>query len=329
MSITIIKPGLFDTIQDLGRSGYACQGVNPGGVMDRFAARLANALTGNPEGEALLEIHFPGPQILFEKDALISLTGANFLPTINDEPIACWQPIFVKKNTVMQFTGKAWGARAYLAVHGGFCADAWLNSASTHTKAAMGGHKGRKLEKNDKLCFQELLAGIEQHIDQHTNYKTLPWRPRIHDVYQWQDEILFMQGHEWEQLIPAAQETIINEPFYLSGMSDRMGYQLQGSPLRAAGEEELISSAVNYGTMQLLPGGQLIVLMADHQTTGGYPKIGHVISAHFPKLAQLSAGDPIRFKRTTIEEAESLLLSHEKDVTIMRRACMDHLNQLI
>lgn len=329
MSITIIKPGLFDTIQDLGRNGFACRGVNPGGVMDRFAARLANALAGNPEGEAVLEIHFPGPQILFEKDALISLTGACFQPTINDEPIAGWQPLFVKKNTVLQFTGKAWGSRVYLSVRGGFCASKWLDSASTHIKAGLGGYNGRKLERGDRLLFQQPVCNIDRHIKPEANHRALPWRPCTEKTYGNLHDIFFTQGSEWNQLPGHSKEAVQSQPFYLSSMSDRMGYRLRGIPLEAGCEEELVSSAVHYGTMQLLPGGELIVLMADHQTTGGYPKIGHVISAHLPKLAQLSTGDPVRFYPASIEEAETFLFSQEKDISIMQRACMDHLNQIL
>lgn len=297
--------------------------------MDRFAARLANALAGNPAEEAVLEIHFPGPQILFEKDALVSITGANFLPTINDEPVATWQPLFVKKNTVLQFTRKTWGARAYLSVHGGFCINKWLGSASTHIKAGMGGYAGRKLERGDKLAFQKPLCNIDQHMEPASNYKVLPWRPCIDKMYENLHQISFMEGNEWNRLGQPSKNDVESHPFYLTVMSDRMGYQLQGKVLQAGVEEELVSSAVDYGTMQLLPGGQLIVLMADHQTTGGYPKIGHVISAHFPKLAQLSAGDPIHFYPASIAQAETLLFSQEKDIAIMQRACIDHLNPFL
>src|SRR5215831_16631775 len=135
MSISIIKPGLLDTVQDMGRFGYGNWGINPTGVMDQYAAKLANMLVGNESTEAVIEIHFPGAQILFEQNALISLTGANFSPTLNDEPLPLWQPIVVRKNTVLHFPKLQSGARCYLAIHGGFNLPQWLGSYSTNIKA--------------------------------------------------------------------------------------------------------------------------------------------------------------------------------------------------
>lgn len=329
MSMSIIKSGLYDTIQDLGRNGYSNNGVNPGGVMDHFAAKMANALVGNDETDAVLEIHFPGPQVLFEKDALISITGAGFHPTVNNEAIPCWQPVFLKKNTVLQFTAREWGARAYLAIHGGFCIQKWLNSYSTNMKAGMGGYKGRKLEKGDTLPFEKTFQHIHKYIKPASNYKVLPWRPVIANVYDQPAKVHFMYGNEWNHLTCCARKAVEKNPFHISIMSDRMGYRLQGESLALTSSGEMISSAVSYGTMQLLPGGQLIVLMADHQTTGGYPKIGHVISAHLPKLAQLSAGDSIEFVPSEISRAEEMLFAQQKNLSIMRRACLDHINSVL
>src|SRR5688500_17372621 len=135
MSIVIIKPGILDTIQDLGRKGQGSFGINPGGAMDRFAAQLANVLTGNPINEAVIEIHYPGPQILFEEDAMIAITGADFTAGLNDEALPSCMPVLIRKNTILQFPVSRKGARAYLAVHGGFRIDKWLNSYSTNLKA--------------------------------------------------------------------------------------------------------------------------------------------------------------------------------------------------
>ena len=329
MGLSIIKPGLYDTIQDLGRSGYSNYGVNPGGVMDRFAAKMANALVGNDEHEAVLEIHFPGPQVLFEKDTLISLTGAGFLPTINDEAIPCWHPVFIRKNTVLQFTGREWGARAYLAIHGGFCVPKWLNSYSTNMKAGIGGYKGRKLEKGDTIPFEKCVQQSHKYISSESNFHVLPWRPAVSNVYEQPASMYFMAGSEWHSLTCCAKKAVEETPFHISLMSDRMGYRLKGENLAVSDSTEMISSAVSYGTMQLLPGGQLIVLMADHQTTGGYPKIGHVISAHLPKLSQLSAGDTIQFVPSEMARAEEMLFNQQKHLTIMQRACLDHLSNIL
>ena len=329
MSLTIIKPGLFDTIQDGGRTGHACCGINPGGVMDPVAAKLANALVGNAEDAALLEMHYPGPQILLENDSLISIAGADFQPTINDEAIPCWQPVFVKKNTVLQFTGKKWGSRAYLAIRGGFCIPKWLNSYSTHIKAGLGGFRGRKLERGDALPCENSIQTIHKHIKADANYAALPWRPAVKPLYGHHANVCFMPGNEWSRLTCCSQKEFSENSFQITPLSDRMGYRLKGSSLAVSEEEELISSAVTSGTMQLLPGGQLIVLMADHQTTGGYPRVGHVVTAHLPKLAQMGAGDCIRFEPAAIGEAEEMLFAQRKTLAIMQRACHLQINQIL
>lgn len=328
MSIIIIKPGILDTIQDLGRTGYGASGINPGGAMDRFAVKLGNMLAGNDAGEGVIELHFPGPQILFEQDALVCITGADFSPTCNDEPIPCWQPVLIRKNTVMQFSKVKWGARAYLTVNGGFRIDRWLNSYSTNLKAGAGGYEGRRLEKKDELFFKaagQQFSGIWKVED---NFQPLPWRPDIREIYHEPHNIYFIRGHEWNELSAEVQVQVLQENFTIQPFSDRMGYQLKGAPISRIDNTEIISAAVAFGTIQLLPNGQLIVLMADHQTTGGYPRIGHVISAHLPKLAQCTPGEAIHLKAVGIDAAEELIFYHHRELQILQRACADRLKIL-
>ena len=329
MSLSIIKPGLLDTLQDLGRNGYGNWGINPGGVMDRYAAKVANLLVGNCENEAILEVHFPGPQILFEQNTLIAITGGNFSVTVNDEEIPRWQPVVVRRNTVLQFSSLVEGARCYLSVHGGFCAEKWLNSYSTNLKAGVGGWHGQPLRKGDELPFKENTIYFADLLKEGCNFEALPWRVNTEKIYRWPHEIGFIPGHEWERLTAASQESFIQNNFLIHPSSDRMGYQLKGSPLTMERPVELVSSAVSFGTVQLLPDGQLIVLMADHQTTGGYPRIAHVISAHLPKLAQLRPCDTIQFKPVDTTAAENMLTAQQKELHILQRACMDHLNEVV
>jgi len=329
MSLSIIKPGLLDTLQDLGRNGYGSWGINPGGAMDRYAAQVANLLVGNCEHEAVIEIHFPGPQILFEQNTLIAITGADFSATVNDEEIPRWQPVVVRKNTVLQFSSLVEGARCYLSVHGGYCGEKWLNSYSTNLKAAIGGWHGQQLRKGDELPFKENTIYFAGLLKEESNFEVLPWRVNTEKVYRWPHEIGFIPGREWESLSHASQENFTQNNFLIHPSSDRMGYQLKGISLAMDKPVELVSSAVSFGTVQLLPNGQLIVLMADHQTTGGYPRIAHVISAHLPKLAQLRPCDTIQFKRVDTAAAESLLKTQQKELHILQRACMDHLNELV
>lgn len=329
MSLSIIKPGLLDTLQDMGRVGYGSWGINPGGVMDRYAAQVANLLVGNCGDEAVMEVHFPGPQVLFEQNTLIAITGADFSATVNDEVIPRWQPVVVRKNTVLQFSSLVEGARCYISVHGGYCCEKWLNSYSTNLKAGIGGWHGQALKKGDELPFKENTIYFAGLLKEESNFEVLPWRVNTEKVYRWPHEIGFLPGHEWEQLSVSSQDSFTENNFLLHPSSDRMGYQLSGSPLVMHRPAELVSAAVSFGTVQLLPNGQLIVLMADHHTTGGYPRIAHVVSAHLPKLAQLRPCDTIQFKRMDTAAAEKLLIAQQKELHILQRACMDHLNELV
>lgn len=328
MSFTIIKAGLLDTMQDLGRSGFGSWGINPGGAMDRYAAQLANILTGNETHEAVIEIHFPGPQILFEQNALISITGADFTPVLNDQPVSLWQPILLRRNTILHFSQWKQGARCYLAVHGGFAVHKWLNSYSTNTKAMAGGWQGRRMEKGDEINFGESNIYYAGFLKEEKDHQHLSWRADAKRIYANPHEIFFTPGHEWSQLHDISKDDLLHEDFLIHSLSDRMGYHLTGMPLTLIERMELLSSGVSFGTMQLLPNGQLIVLMADHQTTGGYPRVGHVISAHLPKLAQLRPGDNIRFKLTDIQTAEELLFLQQQDIAILKRSCRCNLNKM-
>lgn len=329
MSLTIIKPGLSDTIQDTGRFGQAHLGINAGGAMDPYAAGVANMLAGNNQCEAVLEIHFPGPQILFEQNALISITGGDFTPMLNDEPLPLWRPVVVRKNTVLHFNKLQAGARCYLAIHGGFCVKPWLDSYSTNLKAGAGGHHGRRLEKGDELTFRENTVYFAGLLKEGRELQVLNWRVNVRRVYEDPHEICFTPGNEFGSLCPNSQEDLVENNFIIHPYSDRMGYRLKGPSLKRKEEHEMVSSGVSFGTMQLLPDGQLIILMADHQTTGGYPRIGHVITAHLPKLAQLRPGDNIQFNCVNQQTAEDLLYSQQQELVILQRACHDHLNELV
>lgn len=328
MSLTVVKAGLLDTIQDLGRFGSGSWGINPGGAMDKFAAQIANALTGNQTSEAVIEMHFPAPQILFDQNAMISITGADFTPVLNDQPVNLWQPILVRRNTILQFVQLKHGACCYLSVHGGFSIPKWLNSYSTNTRAVMGGLHGRRLEKGDQLKFGESRIYYAGLLKEGRDLYPLAWRAAIRKTYEQPLEIFFIPGHEWDQLHSISRNDLLSESFTVHSLSDRMGYHLRGLPLTLIEKKELLSSAVSFGTMQLLPNGQLIVLMADHQTTGGYPRIGHIISSHLPKFAQLRPGAEVRFTMTDIKTAEELYISQQREIGIITRSAGCNLNNL-
>jgi antagonist of KipI len=317
MSITFQKAGILTTLQDQGRYGYRCFGINPNGVMDQAAARLLNILLGNPDqsgNEAVLEMHFPAPQILFEANAIIAIGGGEFTPTLDGDPMQNWRPHFVKKGTQLKFSNKSSGNRAYLAIHGGFKTKHWLSSASTNLTAQIGGHNGRKFETGDRLAFNKKIKGKPNLVVTQISSSLRPSYSRFPTVR-------IIAGAEFELLNEEARRILLEQDFTISSNSDRMGFRLNGEPIRLAKPHELVSVAVNFGTTQLLPDGQMIVLMADHQTSGGYPRVAHVISRDLPLLAQLGANDKVAFHMITPAEAEQLAIEFENELNFFRVGC--------
>ncbi|MES1198148.1 MAG: biotin-dependent carboxyltransferase family protein [Chitinophagaceae bacterium] len=325
MSLKIFKAGILDTVQDMGRNGYQYLGINPGGVMDKYSAQIANILVGNNKNEAVLELHFPASIIIFQQPALIALCGADFSASINGESISSHHPILVNKNSILQFHRAAKGARVYLAVKGGFEIKKWMNSYSTHIRAKAGGYKGKALQKEDEIIMRQQL---DCRLLNEKEFIVLPWQADT----KWDneaDEILVLPGNEWQRLTQESKENFLMTAFVITQQSDRMGYRLNNIPLPCISNEEVISSAVGFGTIQLLPDGRMILLMADHQTTGGYPRIAHVISAHHARLAQMKAGDKIRFRFTDQQTAEELLMKQQKHLLQLQNACTFRLNEFL
>jgi len=318
MSILIQKSGLLSTIQDLGRTHFRRFGINPNGAMDKTAVRLINILLDNDETEAVLEMHFPAPKILFEETAVIALGGADFGAKLDDESIENWRPYFIEKNQTLIFTRKTFGNRAYLSIKGGFKIEKWLESASTNLTAEIGGFEGRSLQKNDRLSFNsELKLRNSKYEIQNTKFlykisKSLT--PR----YSSFPTVQVIVGAEYEQMTALSEKNFLKQNFTISNDSNRMGFRLNGEPLHLFDKMELVSSAVDFGTIQLLPDGQMIILMADHQTSGGYPRIAHVVSTDLPILAQLGANDKVGFEIVSLADAESILLQNEIDLNYLR-----------
>lgn len=256
-----IKSGLLSTYQNLGNNGLRHLGVNPSGAMDRFSVRVLNIALQNDENQPVLEMHFPAPEILFEEDAVIIIGGADFSPTIDNEPIVNWKTILVKTGNILRFKKFIAGSRAYLAT-----------------------------KKSEKKFLP--------YIGQVSNFA----KPKT---------IRFTEGNEFELLTERSKESFENQDFNISKDSNRMGFRMNAEALEVKTKKELVSSAVDFGTIQLLPTGQIIVLMADHQTSGGYPRLGNIISVDLPKLAQSNVNSTIIFKKVSIEEAEDLLIKQE------------------
>lgn len=326
MSLKIIKAGLLDTVQDTGRFGYQSSGINPGGAMDRFSAQLANCLLGKQMDAPVIEMHFPAPIIVFEEATIICITGADFSAVINGVAIPNNQPVAVNKNAVLQFKKRNAGARCYLSLLQDILLQKWLNSYSTNLKVEAGGYNGRTLKNGDVLEYanEKVICNYLQESD----FKLLPFKAASYKKAV-TNYIQVIKGNEWNWLTTENQQLFTTKPFTISALADRMGYRLQGEPLVVQEQQQLVSSAVNFGALQLLPMGQLIVLMADHQTTGGYPRVGHVISAHLPCLAQMKPFDSIRFQLVNIEDAEQQFLQQYQYLLSVQHASAFKIEKLL
>ena len=313
MSITILKSGVCDTIQDYGRFGLGAYGINPNGVMDRLAMQTANALVGNDENSAVIELHFPASELFFNQGVLLALCGADFQACIqlqdgSEKEAPINKTIFVPGQSKLFFKERKKGERCYLAVNGGFNLKPWLNSNSTNLKVQHGGLNGNTLKKGEELHLKEV------GVFQTGRLKVYPWTANFYSWYYDENSYNIIPGPEWDWLDAASQKLFSRSTFEITRHSDRMGITLNGPVLSQSNQEQLVSSGVTYGTIQLLPNGQLIVLAADHPTTGGYPRIANIISIHLPKLSQASPGTHIRFLTTTAGNALDLYLQQQKEL---------------
>jgi antagonist of KipI len=314
MSLLIKKPGVLSTVQDLGRTGWRRFGVNPNGAMDAGAARIANILVGNDENDPLLEMHFPAAEVMFEKENIFSLGGGDLRAELDSEPVRVWRAHAASAGATLSFKSKESGERCYLAVACGIDVPKWLGSASTNLTAGIGGLEGRRLKAGDRLSVR----------GDHRNDVTegLPAvSPSLLPRYSRFPTIRIIPGAEFGHLDNASRNSLLGQHFSISNRSNRMGFRLMGEPLALAYAREFISAAVCFGTIQLLPDGQLIILMADQQTAGGYPRIAHVISTDLTLLGQLGGGDKVAFHLVDILEAERLAVQFERELSFLRVAC--------
>lgn len=319
MSIRVLQPGLLDTIQDAGRTGYQHLGINPAGAMDRIAMYVANSLVGNAPTEAVIEMHFPAAALLFEDFAMIALSGADLGAMVNDQPVPVNKPVLMTRQAVLRFTRPVSGAICYLAVRHGLDVAAWLGSYSTHLKAGAGGFEGRALQRNDVLPMRQVTP-YNKFLQQHLA-RELPWSIGVRDLYTTGNPIRITTGSSFALLNEHARQQLTDAAFTITQQSDRMGFRLQGPALKLAEKTETLSAGVTRGTIQLLPNGQLIILMADQQTTGGYPRLAHVITADQPTLAQLQTRQQLHFNLITTTEAEDLLWHQEQRLQLLQNAC--------
>jgi antagonist of KipI len=324
MSVKVIRPGVFTTLQDSGRFGYGCLGISRGGALDEFAFQAGNFLTGNRTPLTSLEFIQTAPELYFESSAIISITGPGCYGVLNEKRIPPWHAIAVTAGSVLKIFQTAESTCGYLSIRGGWSANIWLGSESTHLYLGISGHEGRRLKKDDTLKFNVKVNTAENRI---YNW-TIP--PQILDqIYGKEKHVCCLKGPDIMYLGEVAADMFSSQEFFISAKSDRMGYRLNSKKLKPVLTDSLISSPVTKGTIQLLPDGQLIILMADHQTIGGYPRIGCVIDSDLPRLAQRTARQPLYFSWCSIQVADELLQERSQWLTEIATTCRLNFNSVM
>lgn len=306
MSIKVLKPGALTTVQDLGRAGYQHLGVPVSGAMDSFAHRLANALVGNPETHATLEMTLIGPVLRAESAMTVCVTGAEMEVFVNDRPLPRWSAQHIVKGAELRFGAMRRGCRAYLAVAGGVDVPVVMGSRSTLLKNMLGGHRGRALIAGDVLAVGKqdgFCAGREPASRQVS--------PHALDMIYEERPLRLIVSRYFDEFPAAARELIWRGEFRVGLDSDRMGYRLEGPALTPPPEFSRRSEAVAFGTVQVTPQGQMIVLMADRQTVGGYPTLGTIASSDHALLAQRAPGARLRFVPCLPDESREALIRME------------------
>jgi antagonist of KipI len=296
MSIQIIKQGIMDTLQDKGRYGFQHIGIPPCGYLDYLSAQLSNVIVGNPKDAPIFELHFPASSFIFKEDQTICISGANFVPVLNDKSVAMNTAMHVCKNDTLHFMQPLLGKTCYLAIKGNIDSSSWLNSKSDFISQIKTNDQFNIItwdaenKKNSPLTDEKFESSIIDNIQKH--------------IFN-SNEIRFIPGPQWNDLSTESISNILKQPFYTSLNSNRMGYKLKGPSLQLLEEKTYLSSAVTRGTMQLLPNGEVIVLMANHQTIGGYANIGQIILVDLPKLVQHKSDTLFHLNLTNVATAHS------------------------
>ncbi len=321
MSITVRLPGLQTTVQDLGRLAWQQLGVTVGGAMDQQAHRLANLLVGNAVDAAALECAMGNLALHFHAAALVALTGRDIEASLDGASVPAWRALRVPAGALLTLHR---GCRTTIAIGGGIDVPIVLEARSTVLRAGFGGYAGRALQKHDVIALgaasittQRIIASLDARGRAYADWATsLSVRPR----YGGTPTVRFITGPEHALLTDASRGALHADTFRLAPESDRMGFRLGGPPLSLTVTRDMLSSGVTAGTIQLPPGGAPIILMADRQTTGGYPRLGEVIAVDLPLVAQLQPGESLRFAAVTLDEAHALYRAREHDLALATRA---------
>ena len=298
MSIPVLNPGLLTTVPDQGRWGYQQFGVPVSGACDPHSAAMANIFVSNDPGEGVLECTLMGPQLRFDCDEVIAITGGDLSPSLDGKPIATYAAVEVKAGQTLRFGAPKAGCRAYLAVAGGFDIPEVMGSQSTYMKAALGGFEGRKLQKGDVLG---LKAPVATFSNLRQRCISPEFRPR--PVYT----LRVILGPQDDAFTEKGIADFLGSEYTVTQEFDRMGCRMEGPVIEHKNGGDIISDGIAFGAIQVPGAGKPILMLADHQTTGGYTKIANVITADFRLAGQLKGGDKVRFEKVSTAQAQELL----------------------
>ena len=311
--IVFQRKGLLTTVQDLGRAGYQRYGMPVCGAMDRYALELGNILVGNLRGEAALEATVLGPTVLFEAAEIFAVTGGDFGPVLNGAPIESHRAYLAKAGDALSLPMARTGARAYIALAGGLDLPEVMGSRSTFLKGGIGGLGGRAVADGDRMGLRAPVDHLPDLCDRAVPKELLlPYGDRV--------EVRFTYGPQAELFSETGKRTFTHSEYAVSDRSDRMGFRLAGPPVASipGHDGNIISDGVCFGAIQITD-GQPIVMMADRQTTGGYPKLGCVIAADLPLLAQVKAGDRVRFRPVSVAAAQAVYRRQRQGLDALAR----------
>ena len=308
-SIDVINGGILTTIQDSGRYGYQELGIPTSGVMDDYNYRLANILVGNKLDEAVFEMTFFGPTLKFNENLIIAITGSNMNPKINGELAPMYETIKVKKGDTLQFGKVNEGIRSYLAFGGSIDVPFVNGSKSTHIKTKMGGIEGRALKVKDEINIEKSKEKTMRKIPE----KYLP-------IFSHCNILRIVLGPQDDYFTEKGIHDLFRSGGYqVTKDFDRMGIRLKGTAIEHKETADIISDGTTFGSIQVPANGQPIILVADRQTTGGYTKIGNVITADLYKLAQMTFLDKVLFQEVTIEEAQKLATDYKNKFDLIKK----------
>lgn len=296
--LKVLDGGFLTTVQDAGRLGWARFGVPPSGPMDPLALRAANLLVGNAPDAAGLEITVVGPVLQPSQPCLIAVCGAEFDLWAGPLRVPTWHAVFVRPGQEIRFGQRQMGARTCLAVSGGITVSPFLGSRATYLPGGFGGLSGRPLRAGDELVLGPTRVDLTTRAGQ-------VWPASARPPYQPNPTVRMVLGPQQDHFTPESIQTLLSAPYQVTPASDRMGYRLAGPRVTHRNGAEIISDGLVTGNIQIPADGQPIVMMADHQTTGGYPKMATVIRADLSLLAQCLPGDWVRFRAVSVAQAHT------------------------